>query len=175
MPPLRGEWGLSKATHPLTGRHLRDEPTPPRVERQDFEHGPGDHAYAGAVLLRETVRAVGLIGAVERNLHLKCRDRGLSEAEFVMGTAEAIALGADCLDDLAIARADQAQRTLRGFEIVAPQTAGAWLRRFSLGHIRQLDRALGEVHRHAFTLAKSSTVTLDFDSSYVLSRSKRRQ
>ena len=132
-------------------------------------------AYGGAVLLRETARAVGLQSAVERNLRLKRRDRGLSEAEFVTGTTEAIALGAVCLDDLAMARADQAQRTLRGFEIAAPQTAGTWLRRFSLGHIRQLDRALTEVHRHAFTLAKASTVTLDFDSSYVLSRSKRRQ
>ena len=64
---------------------------------------------------------------------------------------------------------------MRGFEIAAPQTAGTWLRRFTLGHIRQLDKALIEVHRNAFAAAKTTAVTLDFDSSYVFSRTKRRQ
>lgn len=132
-------------------------------------------AFGGAVLLRETARAVGLAGAVERHLHLKERDRGLSEAEFITGTAEAIAIGARCLDDLVVARADHSQRTLRGFEIAAPQTAGTWLRRFTLGHIRQLDKALTEVHQTALRAAKTTAVTLDFDSSYVFSRTKRRQ
>ena len=132
-------------------------------------------AFGGAVLLRETARAVGLREAVERDLHLKQRDRGLSESEFVAGTAEAIALGAECIDDLAVARADRAQNPMRGFEIAAPQTAGTWLRRFTLGHIRQLDKALIEVHRNAFAAAKTTAVTLDFDSSYVFSRTKRRQ
>jgi Transposase, Mutator family len=62
----------------------------------------------------------------------------LSEAEFVLGVAESIGLGARCLDDLAVARADSAQEQLRGFGVPAPQTAGAWLRRFTLGHIGQL-------------------------------------
>ncbi len=132
-------------------------------------------AFGGAVLLREAARVVGLGEAVARNLHLKKRDRGLSESEFVAGTAEAIALGAECVDDLAVARADASQEVMRGFEIAAPQTAGTWLRRFTLGHIRQLDKALTEVHRSAFTAAQTSAVTLDFDSSYVFSRSKRRQ
>lgn len=132
-------------------------------------------AYGGAVLLRETARAVGLSDAVEQHLHLKQRDRGLSEAGFVVGTAEAIALGASCLDDLALARADDSQRQMRGFEIAAPQTAGTWLRRFSLGHIRQLDKALAQVQRNAFTAAGVREVTLDFDSSYVYSRTSRRE
>lgn len=132
-------------------------------------------AFGGAVLLRETARAVGLGEAVARNLHLKQRDRGLSESEFVAGTAEAIALGAECIDDLAVARADQSQHAMRGFEIAAPQTAGTWLRRFTLGHIRQLDKALADIHRNAFAASKTTAVTLDFDSSYVFSRTKRRQ
>jgi len=132
-------------------------------------------AHGGAVLLRETARIVGLAGSVERHVHLKRRERGLSEAEFVAGTAEAIALGARCLDDLVVARSDASQRAMRGFEIAAPQTAGTWLRRFTLGHIRQLDKALAEVHREAFSASATTAVTLDFDSSYVFSRTKRRQ
>lgn len=132
-------------------------------------------AYGGAELLREAARVVGLADAVEASLLLKQRDRGLSEAQFVTGVAESIALGARCLDDLAVARGDVAQEQLRGFAIPAPQTAGTWLRRFSLGHIRQLDRALAEVHRNAYRIAGVSEVTLDFDSTYLFSRSKRRQ
>ena len=132
-------------------------------------------AYGGAPLLRETARAVGLESSVAQCLHLKERDRGLSEAQFVVSMAESIALGARCLDDLAIARADHAQFELRGFGVPAPQTAGTWLRRFSLGHLRQLDKALASVHRRAFRAMGLSELTLDFDSTYVYSRSVRRQ
>jgi hypothetical protein len=89
--------------------------------------------------------------------------------------AESIALGARCLDDLAVTRADAAQSLLRGHEIPAPQTAGAWLRRFTLGHIGQLNKALETVQRNAIVASGVTEVTLDFDSTYVFSRSTRRQ
>ena len=132
-------------------------------------------AFAGAELVRETARAVGLSEHVEAFVGVKRRARGLSDAQFVSGLAEAVALGASCLDDLAVARADTAQETMRGFAVPAPQTAGAWLRRFTLGHIRQLDKALEATQRRAFVLAGVDQVTLDFDSTYLFSRSKRRQ
>ena len=132
-------------------------------------------AYGGAELLRETVRALGIDQAIEASVSLKQRERGLSEAQFVVGVAESIALGARCLDDLAVARGDVAQEQLRGFVVAAPQTAGSWLRRFSLGHIGQLNKALAEVQRNAYRAAEVAEVTLDFDSTYLFSRSKRRQ
>ena len=132
-------------------------------------------SYGGAELLRETARAVGLDDAVGRCLHLKARSRGLSESEFVASMAESIALGARCLDDLAVTRADAAQAMLRGHGVPAPQTAGAWLRRFTLGHIGQLNKALEIVQRNAIGVSGVAEVTLDFDSTYVFSRSTRRQ
>jgi len=132
-------------------------------------------AYGGAELLRETARAVGLGERIDACLAVKQRARGLSDTQFVIGMAEAIALGARCLDDLAVARADLAQEQLRGFAVPAPQTAGAWLRRFTLGHIRQLNKALEATQRQAFALAGVTEVTLDFDSTYLFSRSKRRE
>ena len=122
-------------------------------------------SYGGAELLRATARAVGVADAVEGSVGLKKRARGLSDTEFVLGIAESIALGASCLDDLAVARSDEAQAQLRGFEIPAPQTAGSWLRRFTLGHIGQLNRALCRVQRNAWTTAGVGEVTLDFDST----------
>jgi hypothetical protein len=132
-------------------------------------------AFGGADLLREAGRVVGLAGALDDCLKLKKRARGLSDTEFVMGMAESIALGASCLDDLAVNRADVAQTELRGFEIPAPQTAGRWLRRFTLGHIGQLGKALLRAQRNAYAAAGVEQVTLDFDSTYVFSRSRRRQ
>ena len=135
-------------------------------------------AHAGAVLLRQAARAVGLAQAVGRHLRLKKRARGLDEAQFILAMAEAVALGADCLDDLAVARADVVQEKLRGFPTPAPQTAGSFLRRFTLGHIRQLDKALRQVHLRAFDLLgvkRGDRVTLDFDSTYIRSYSSDRK
>ncbi len=132
-------------------------------------------AYGGAELLGEAARAVGVAEEVEGCVSVKRRARGLSETEFVMGVTEAIALGARCLDDLAVARADVAQERLRGLAMPAPQTAGAWLRRFTLGHLGQLNKALEAVQRRAFLLAGVGEVTLEFDSTYLFSRSTRRQ
>lgn len=135
-------------------------------------------AHAGAVLLQQAARAVGLARSIGDHLRLKKRARGLTEAQFILAMSEAVALGADCLDDLAVARADAVQDTLRGFATPAPQTAGSFLRRFTLGHIRQLDKALRTVHRRAFELLKVSKgdrITLDFDSTYIRSYSSRRQ
>jgi hypothetical protein len=89
--------------------------------------------------------------------------------------AESVALGARCLDDLAVNRADTAQTELRGFGVPAAQTAGAWLRRFTIGHVRQLGKAMAAAQRNAYLAAGVKQVTLDFDSTYVFSRSRRRQ
>jgi hypothetical protein len=132
-------------------------------------------AHGGATLLRDVMSAVGLVGEVDATVGLKLRARGLSEGQFVAAMAESIALGASCLDDLAVARADAAQEELRGFAVPAPQTAGGWLRRFTLGHILQLGKAMAAMCRRAYEQAGVSEVTLDFDSTYVFSRSKRRQ
>jgi hypothetical protein len=132
-------------------------------------------AYAGAVLLRDAMAVVGLREAVEDCLTVKKRARGLSDGQFVVGIAESLALGARCLDDLAVARADEVQARLRGFDVPAPQTAGSWLRRFTLGHVRQLDRAMTRVQLAAYRAAGVEAVTLDFDSTYVFSRSTRRE
>lgn len=135
-------------------------------------------AHAGAVLIRAAAHAVALGTSIAANLRLKKRARGLTEAESILAMAEAIALGATCLDDLAVARSDQAQIELRGFAVPAPQTAGSFLKRFTLGHIAQLDKALRAVHLRAFQLlgvSPGDRITLDFDSTYIRSYSSRRQ
>ena len=47
--------------------------------------------------------------------------------------------GGDCIDDVALLRAGSTGRVL-GHDTVAPSTIGTWLRGFTFGHVRQLDR-----------------------------------
>jgi hypothetical protein len=64
--------------------------------------------------------AVGLGSAIDAHLRLKVRDRGLTESETILGMAEAIAVGATCLDDLEVARSDRVQEELRAFACPSP-------------------------------------------------------
>ncbi len=132
-------------------------------------------AFGGAELLGEAAQAVGLPDVLDQCLRLKKRARGLSDAEFVLAMAESVSLGATCLDDLAVNRADVAQSGLCGFDIPAPQTAGSWLRRFTIGHVRQLGKVIAQAQRNAYVASGVDQITLDFDSTYVFSRSRRRQ
>ena len=81
-------------------------------------------AHAGAVLLRATSEAIGLGPAIDAHLHLKVRDRGLSEAETILGMAEAVGLGAKCLDDLDVARADRVQESYVASRFLLPRLRG---------------------------------------------------
>ena len=47
--------------------------------------------------------------------------------------------GGDCIDDVALLQAGATSRIL-GHDTVAPSTVGTWLREFTFGHVRQLDR-----------------------------------
>src|SRR5438445_13830601 len=61
----------------------------------------------------------------------------------VMALIYAMLLGADCIDDCEILRAGKTRRLLGGW-IPAPSTLGTFLRAFTFGHVRQLDKLLGE-------------------------------
>ena len=54
-----------------------------------------------------------------------------------------MALGADCIDDCDVLRAGRTGAVL-GHRVAAPSTLGTFLRSFTFGHVRQLDRVLAE-------------------------------
>ena len=60
-------------------------------------------------------------------------------------------------------------------DIPAPQTAGSWLRRFTIGHVGQLGKVIAQAQRNVYVASGVDQITLDFDSTYVFSRSRRRQ
>ena len=51
----------------------------------------------------------------------------------------ALVAGADCIDDAQMLRSGATARVL-GHDVMAPSTIGTWLRSFTFGHVRQLDR-----------------------------------
>src|SRR5690349_25148076 len=60
-----------------------------------------------------------------------------------MSLIYAMALGADSIDDCELLRSGRTRRLL-GHQVAAPSTLGTFLRSFTFGHVRQLDRVLAE-------------------------------
>jgi hypothetical protein len=98
-------------------------------------------AHAGLVLVRELAEQLGLPALLDR-VAVKERRRGYSPAEAILALCETLIAGGECLDDAALLRADSAQELLRGHPLPDPTTLGRFLRRFTLGHLGQLNRAL---------------------------------
>jgi hypothetical protein len=67
-----------------------------------------------------------------------------------MTLVSAMALGADCIDDCNVLRCGQTRAVL-GHAVAAPSTLGTFLRAFTFGHVRQLDRVLAEALCRAWT------------------------
>jgi len=123
-------------------------------------------SHAGLVLVRELADRLG-VGELLDRLTVKKRQRGYSSAQAILGLCETLIVGGECLDDVALLRADSAQERLRGHGLPEPTTLGRFLRRFSLGHIGQLNRALEELFARVHPLLDRETVTLDLDATYV--------
>lgn len=75
--------------------------------------------------------------------------------------------GGDCIDDADALRAGATQAVL-GHGVLAPSTLGTFLRSFTWGHARQLDRVSGEVLARAWSAGGGpgdAAVTVDVDST----------
>jgi hypothetical protein len=93
---------------------------------------------------------LGIEGLVDRFVRLRRERPGASNAgRKVMTLIFAMALGADCIDDTDVLRSGRIGRLLGGW-VAAPSTLGTFLRAFTFGHVRQLDRVLGETLARAW-------------------------
>jgi hypothetical protein len=122
---------------------------------------------AGIALAATLAARLGLEALVERFVVLR-RDRpGTGNAgRKVMALIYAMALGADSIDDCDVLRAGRSRRLLGGW-LPAPSTLGTFLRAFTFGHVRQLDRVLGAALQRAWKAGAgpgSERLTVDVDS-----------
>jgi Transposase DDE domain group 1 len=99
---------------------------------------------AGILLVATVARRLGVEALAARLVRLRCDRPGAANVgRKVMALLFAMVLGADSIDDCDVLRAGRTRRLLGGW-VPAPSTLGTFLRAFTFGHIRQLDRLLAE-------------------------------
>lgn len=123
-------------------------------------------SFAGLKPLFDLACRLGVVQALE-NVTVKKRQRGISVPDFVMSLVANFVVGGEHMTDLKELKAEKATRSLLyGLEVPAPTTVGEMLRKFSLGHIKQLEQVMaGAMTRTANWIGGSEPITLDCDSS----------
>lgn len=84
----------------------------------------------------------------------------------MLSLIHAMLLGADCIDDCDVLRSGRTEAVL-GHRAMAPSTLGTFLRSFTFGHVRQLDRVLGQALRRAWEAGAGpgkARLVIDIDS-----------
>jgi hypothetical protein len=100
-------------------------------------------ANAGVLLPALLADRLGIEALVDRTVDLGDRAGAANPGRKVMSLVSAMCLGADCIDDCDVLRSGQTRAVL-GHAVAAPSTLGTFLRAFTFGHVRQLDRVLAE-------------------------------
>jgi hypothetical protein len=106
-------------------------------------------ANAGVLLPAVLADRLGIEAMVDRTVDLGDRAGAAKPGRKVMSLVSGMALGADCIDDCDVLRSGQTRAVL-GHGVSAPSTLGTFLRAFTFGHVRQLDRVLADSLRRAW-------------------------
>jgi len=123
-----------------------------------------DHSVANAGL--------ALVGLLSEKLGLQqLAEETISIAPFpgrrVATLVHALVAGATCIDDADVLRSGATSSVL-AHRVMAPSTLGTFLRRFTFGHIRQLDRVAEILMARAWSLGAGpgdEPMTIDVDST----------
>ena len=106
-------------------------------------------ANAGVLLPAMLASRLGIEALVDRTVDLGDRVGAANPGRKVMSLVSAMALGADCIDDCDVLRSGQTRAVL-GHAVAAPSTLGTFLRAFTFGHVRQLDKVLADCLQRAW-------------------------
>lgn len=105
---------------------------------------------AGLLLTATLAERLGLSGLVRQCVSLAVDVPGGAYPERkVMTLLHGMIAGADSIDDMNLLRAGSTGAVL-GHRVMAPSTLGTFLRAFSFGHVRQLDKVLGHAIERAW-------------------------
>jgi hypothetical protein len=104
--------------------------------------------HTGLSLFYAMAETLEIPRILDESVKVKERESGYPESEHILALAANAFVGNDYLDNLEALREDVAiQRAIGRKEIPDPTTAGDFCRRFTLGHILQMNRAFGEIER----------------------------
>ena len=97
---------------------------------------------AGLLITATLAERLGLEELVNESVWLPYRTPGAAfPGRKVMSLVHGMVTGADSIDDMNVLRAGSTSQVL-GHKVMAPSTLGTFLRAFTFGHVRQLDRVL---------------------------------
>ena len=124
-------------------------------------------ANAGLVVPATLMTRLGLESLINSMVRLVGRVGGALPGRKVLTLVATILAGGSHIDHADMLRAGATRRVLP-FRVMAPSTLGTFLRAFTFGHVRQLDKVLAETLRRAWRLGAGpgdGTVTIDVDST----------
>jgi hypothetical protein len=134
-------------------------------------------ADAGLILPATLMVRLGLEVLVNNTLRLSGRVGGARPGRKVLTLVASILAGGSHIDHADRLRAGATQRVLP-FRVMAPSTLGIFLRSFTFGHVRQLDRVIAETIRRAWSAGAGpggAATTLDLDSTICEVHGKQKQ
>lgn len=123
-------------------------------------------SHAGTVLLHDFAQRLGVAKVLDEEIHVKARARGYEESEAISGLVYNMILGGEHLSDLDVMRGDPGTQELLNAEaILAPTTAGEFLRKFDIGDVHDLQRVHLRLQQRVRPHQHAKTCTIDLDSS----------
>lgn len=122
--------------------------------------------HTGLSLFYAMAEALEIPRILNEQVKVKKRESGYPESEHILALAANAFVGGDYLEDLEALREDVAiQRAIGRNDLPDPTTAGDFCRRFTLGHLLQLNRAYGEIERRVYERRPEVTHwTVDVDA-----------
>jgi hypothetical protein len=124
-------------------------------------------ASAGLLLPATLVERLGIEQVTDELVDLGDRPGTARPGRKLLTLVHALAAGGDCIDDVEALRCGSTASVL-GHRVMAASTIGTWLRAFTFGHVRQLDRVTGEILARAWRAGAGpgdGPLTVDVDST----------
>jgi Transposase DDE domain group 1 len=124
-------------------------------------------ANAGLLLAATLAERLGVEQAADQVIDLGERAGAHRPGRKLLTLVHAMLAGADCIDDADLLRCGATSRVL-GHRVMAPSTLGTFLRAFTFGHVRQLDRVCEQILTRAWAAGAGpgdGPMTIDLDST----------
>lgn len=128
---------------------------------------PGLVANAGLVTVATLVERLGLEHLIDSSVRLVGRIGGAHPGRKILTLVHTLVAGGSHIDHADMLRAGDTRRVLP-FRVVAPSTLGTFLRSFTFGHVRQLDRVIAETLKRVWNLGVGpgeDRLVVDVDST----------
>ena len=126
-------------------------------------------ANAGLLLVSTLADRLGIEQILDETLDLGERPGAARPGRKLLTLVCSALVGGDSIDDADVLRCDETERVL-SHRVMAPSTLGTFLRSFTFGHVRQLDRAFEAILGRAWAAGAgpgSEPLTIDLDSTIV--------